>query len=390
MKTKIPAAVYCVLIMTITGASDALRGVFLPLFRNEFHLTETKSSMIIMLSYVGNLLFLFIGGYLADRLPRKKFIGGVMLLWMSALAVYIFTESYAILLCAMIFSMGASTMLSTTVNIITPLVFTAPAFFINFFNFCQGMGITASQNIGGRFADKLSSWHGANVIILSCAVLCFILLMTLKLPDPDEKKDGSVIGSYAQVLKNPACIYLILLCGFYYIAEHGLQNWLTSYGSEYLGFTVSRSAFFLSMFFGGITLGRLIFAPLVQKLGTFRSLLIWTTAAAALYTLGIILGKAGVYLICISGLAFSIIWPTLVLLIGKFFDVSLSGAATGFITGISTVFDIGFNACFGSLVQATGYGVSIKILPAAMLLFAVTMYLLRFRIPGSANIDKAK
>ncbi len=385
-RVKVLAAVYCVLIMLITGASDALRGVFLPLFKSEFSLSESQASMLIMISYVGNLLFLFIGGYLADRLPRKKFIGGLMLIWMLAIAVYIFTESYEILLVTIIFSLGASTMLSTSVNIITPLIFASPALFINVFNFCQGMGIAASQNIGGRFASKISSWYGANLIILCLAVLAFILLMTLKLPDPEPQKTG-VLKSYLEVLKNPACFFLIALCGFYEVAEHGLQNWLTSYGSQYLGFTVSRSAFFLSLFFGGITLGRLIFAPLVQRLGTFKSLLIWTSASALLYIPGLLIGKVGMYLICASGLAFSILWPTLVLLVGKFYPKSISGIATGFIIGVSNIFDVIFNAFFGSFVQSAGYATAIKVLPVCAALFTILLFALRFCVKGSREIE---
>ena len=204
-KANLSAAVFCVLLMLITGASDALKGVFLPQFKSSFSLSGSQSSRIIMMCYVGNLLFLFIGGYFADRLPRKRFVGAVMLMWMSSLAAYVFTESYAVLLVAMIFSMGASTMLSTSVNLITPLIFAAPAFYVNIFNFCQGAGITASQNLGGRFADKLSGWHAANAILLALAAVCFVLLMTLKLPDPDPSAaDKSPVSSYKSVLKNPA------------------------------------------------------------------------------------------------------------------------------------------------------------------------------------------
>lgn len=374
---SVRAAFFCGLLMVILGASDALRGVFLPVFQNEFTLTKFQSSMIIMISYIGNLLFLFIGGYIVDRVNRKKFIAAVILMWMSALAVYVCTSNYIILLIFMIFSMGASTMLSTTVNIITPLCFASAAFFINFFNFLQGVGISGAQNIGGRFADSLSSWHIINLLLLIGGALCLVLLIFVKIPE--NKAHGEKNGSYLSVLKNPACKYLILLCGFYYIAEHGLQNWLVTYGNEYLGFTISRSAFFLSMFFGGITIGRLIFAPLVQKFGIMKSMSVYISVAGLLYITGILLERRGIVLVCISGLAFSIIWPTLVLLIGTFYPSSQTGIATGFITGISTVFDIAFNGLFGKLVEGFGFGVSIKVLPLAMLLFCVSFFLLRFQ-----------
>ena len=82
--SKITAVLFCGLIMTITAASDSLRGVFLPQLRSSFSLTEPQAGRIIMISYVGNLLFLSVGGYLSDRMPRKRFIGGVLLLWASA------------------------------------------------------------------------------------------------------------------------------------------------------------------------------------------------------------------------------------------------------------------------------------------------------------------
>lgn len=373
-KQTAAAAVFCTIIMLITAASDALRGVFLPQFERSFSLDKAQSSLIITVSYIGNLLFLFIGGYLSDRLPRKKFLGCVLGMWCLALTAYVFTESYSVLLCGMIFSMGGSTMISTSVNLVTPLLFMSPALMVNLFNFSQGVGITLTQNIGGRFAESLSAWHVINGILLGLALVCAVLLIFLRLPDP-EKPKRSVIASYKQILRSPASILLILVTGCYFIAEHGLQNWLVSYGSQHLGFSVGDSAFYLSLFFGGITVGRLIFAPLVQKLGIARSMVIFSSLAAVLYAVGILMRGNGMYVIAASGLAFSVLYPTLVLLIAGHFDTSLAGAATGFILSLATIFDIAFNALFGTLVKNSGYSSPILLLPAAMILFAAGLWL---------------
>lgn len=61
-------------------------------------------------------------------------------------AAVFFTKSYTLLLCGMIFSMGASTLLSTSVNIITPILFMSPGLMMNLFNFTQGVGISGGQN----------------------------------------------------------------------------------------------------------------------------------------------------------------------------------------------------------------------------------------------------
>lgn len=368
--------------MLITAASDSLRGVFLPGFKAAFSLTEPQASRIIMVSYLGNLLFLSVGGYLSDRVPRKKFIGGLLLLWSTALLSYVFTENYNLLLAAMLVSMGGSTMLSTSVNLLTPMLFVSPAMFVSIFNFIQGIGITATQNIGGRFAETLTAWHTANIILLVLAVICFILLTRLDLP---EQQSNEKKANYPELIKNPATILLILICGFYFVAEHGLMNWLTSYGTEHLGLSVSDSAKYLSLFFGGITVGRLIFAPFIDRIGVFRSLLIWSLAGAALYSAGIALGKGGLIVVGISGLAFSIIYPMLVVLIGSFYAPAVSGSATGFVLSAATFFDIFFNAFFGDIIENVGYGKAIIILPASAILFCAVLYILRFCVPSPAG-----
>ncbi len=378
------ALLFCGLLMLITAASDALRGVFLPEFRQAFSLSEPQAGRIIMISYVGNLLFLSVGGRLSDRLPRKRFIGGVLLLWAAALAVYTFTESYTLLLVSMIFFMGGSTMLSTSVNMITPLLFVSPAMLVSIFNFIQGIGITASQNVIGRWSDSLTAWHAANAGLLLLAAVCFVILMTMKLPDP-EPGAGSSAG-LAAILKKPASFFLIIICGCYFVAEHGLMNWLTSYGSEHLGFTVQRSAFYLSLFFGGITVGRLVFAPFIERIGVFRSLLIWSAAGTVIYIAGMALGKNGMLLFGASGLALSIIYPMLVMLIGKFFDPSIAGSATGLILSIATLFDIAFNAFFGDLVSSLGYARAMTVLPAAAGVFCAMLFALKLCVKRSREI----
>lgn len=372
--------------MLITAASDSLRGVFLPQFRESFSLTEPQAGRIIMISYIGNLLFLSIGGVISDKVSRKRFLVCVMLLWSLALLMHTVTENYYILLFCVIFSMGGSTLIATNINLITPLLFASPAMLVSIFNFLQGIGITVSQNIGGRFADKMSAWHIANLIILCLSLICIIILLTLTLPSPTPDKEKQKGAGLKNILANPASFLLILTFGGYFIAEHGLMNWLTSYGSEHLGLTVARSAFFLSMFFGGITLGRLIFAPVIDRIGIFRSLLIWAISGTCFYIIGIILGAAGMWLLAFSGLWLSIVYPMLVMLTGKYFPSSQAGSATGLILSIATFFDIGFNAFFGTLVESAGFGRAIIVLPVSAGAMCIALAALKLFVKRSKEI----
>ena len=147
-----------------------------------------------------------------------------------------------------------------------------------------------------------------------------------------------------------------------------------------------QAARYLSFFFGGIMAGRLLFAPLVQKWGIMRSMRVFVTAAGVLYIAGMLLERRGMLLLCGSGLGFSILWPTIVLLIGRYYDPGLAGTATGFITGFATLFDVAFNACFGRLIDWLGFGTAIQILPVSMFLLCLSFFLLRVRVPRSREI----
>lgn len=93
--------------MADLGANDALRGVFSPIFKDHFTLSSVQISMIIVMSYAGNLIFLWAGTRLADRFEKKKVMMGILLIWMAALLVYVTTDNYYVLLITMLFTMGA-------------------------------------------------------------------------------------------------------------------------------------------------------------------------------------------------------------------------------------------------------------------------------------------
>ena len=115
-------------------------------------------------------------------------------------------------------------------------------------------------------------------------------------------------------------------------------------------------------------------------------LLICSSIGAILYTLGVALGRNGLLFFGASGLAFSVIYPLLVMLIGRFYDPSQAGTATGTILSISTFFDIGFNAFFGSLVEKVGYGKAMTVLPICAVLMCVMLYVLKFSVKRAKEI----
>ena len=229
------------IVMAGLGANDALRGVFSPIFKDHFTLSSVQISMTIVMSYAGNLIFLWAGTRLADRFEKKKVMMGILLIWMIALLVYVTTDNYYVLLITMLFTMGASTLMNTMINLFVPMYFAAPGLIVNTLFFVQGIGTTGSQMILGQVATGFPWWQKTNLLLFSLGLIGLILFLfagkkavVLKPETTDAKNDfDAASGSKPKVQMNSPILWLLVLVfGFYFIGEHGVLNYVLWYNDD--------------------------------------------------------------------------------------------------------------------------------------------------------------
>ena len=107
----------------------------------------------------------------------------------------------------------------------------------------------------------------------------------------------------------------------------------------------------------------------MQKLGARKSIILMGGLGTVVYVVGVLVGVNGIWLVGASGALFSIVYPTGVLFLQELFPKQSIATATGLVLSIATMFDVGFNAVFGNLLEAVGFGVCRVIFPTAMGLF---------------------
>lgn len=122
-QTQIALYIVFAILMMALGSSDSLRGVFAPIFEEHFTLSASDLSLIITVSYVGNLVFMLLGTRISDAFGLRMVFIATMLLWMAALALYLLTDNFILLLGGMFFAMGASTLLNIMLNLMSPFLF---------------------------------------------------------------------------------------------------------------------------------------------------------------------------------------------------------------------------------------------------------------------------
>lgn len=363
-----------VVLMVGLGSNDSLRGIFTTIFQEHFSLTTTQLGLIVTASYIGNLVFLLVGGNLSTRFSKKRVLQVLILIWMAALALFAFTSNYTVLLIGMALALGSSTLLNTTMNLITPLLFaTAPGFFVNFLFFTQEIGTSGSQYILGSHANGFAFWQHTNLVLLILGAVAFVLLLFCNVPEEAAAPADAPAqkGGYDWRIIVP----YVLVFGFYFIAEHGVMNWMVAYGVDGLGLPQASAAKYLSVFFGGMMIGRLCLSPLVDKLGALKSLAAFGGVSCVLYLIGSLGGAVTMPVWAISGLSFSILYPTLVMSIRLYFPAQQVSGAAGTILSIASLADILFNVGFGKLVDMAGYAVSIRVLPLSVLAFFIVFML---------------
>ena len=366
-----------VVLMVGLGSSDSLRGIFSTIFQQHFALSTTQLGLIVTVSYIGNLVFLLVGGNLSARFAKKRVLQVLMLIWMAALALFALTDSYPVLLVAMALVMGASTLLNTTMNLITPLLFTAaPGFFVNFLFFTQGIGTSGSQFFLGSMADGFPFWQYTNLGLLVLGAAAFGMLLFCQVPEEPAVAPGALPQAEGRLTDRLGVVVpFVLVFGFYFITEHGVMNWLVAYGTTGLEMTQAAASRYLSVFYGGVMLGRLVLSPLVDKLGVIRSMQLFGVISGVLYVAGSLGGAALMPLWAASGFFLSILYPTLVMSIRLYFPAQQVSGAAGTIISIASLADILFNVGFGRLVDLAGYRLSICVLPVSMVLFLITFLL---------------
>jgi fucose permease len=238
-------------------------------------------------------------------------------------------------------------------------------------HFFYGLGSTLTQSEAGRL---IYSGYRYNKFYLLMSVLSLVLIIyitIIKIPLTSTKRTrGSKI-----IFKDWRIYIFILIIGFYSVAEHGTLNWFSSYLINGLKFNYLKSSQLLAVFFALLTLGRLLGGMLLEKLGKYNSILIFLCTASILYLLGVFIGDRGAIMISISGLFFSVVFPTLILIIGESFKDNYE-YATGIIIGSATCFDIIFNPIIGILNDRIGYQYTFFIMPFSLLISALGIYIL--------------
>jgi fucose permease len=230
---------------------------------------------------------------------------------MASLLLLITCKTYIILLIGLFGLNVGMAMFNVGVNTLGPVLTVAStAVLMNFVNFSYGASNTAIQKIAGNLLSKGIPWTQFYVFMLLFCGALLIYLLIIKIPyKPTSEK---VQYQKKDLFRNKVLYLYIIALGFYLASEYGIGNWFVNYMGEEFNLDADNRAFYAALFFGLETVGRLFGGFIVDRLGAFKSMLLFGCAASFLSTVGILLGEAGLLIFSAAGLFYSIIYPTII------------------------------------------------------------------------------
>ncbi|MFO1367821.1 MAG: MFS transporter [Marinagarivorans sp.] len=305
---------YCMFMM-FAMTTDAV-GVIIPKIISEFNLSLTQASAFHYVSMAAIAISGIAFGSLADRIGRKSAIIVGLFIFTIGCFAFSFSEDYAVFV-ALLALCGAAIGIFKTAALALIGDLTANSHqHSKTMNTVEGffaVGAIIGPALVAFLLARDLSWKYLYAI---AGIVCFILLLLASRVDypvrqPSQEAPSNLAGSIA-LLKDPYALGFSLAIGLYVAVEVAIYVWMPSFLAQVATEMPFLVAYALTIFFILRAAGRFLGAWLLDQFH-WAQVLCCLTGAIALCFLASVLGgaKLGVYLLPLSGLFMSMVYPTL-------------------------------------------------------------------------------
>ena len=386
-RTKLQQTIAYFAAFVALGLTTGSLGPTLPSLADQTKVGLSAISYVFTARSLGYVIGSVRAGKLLDGRPGNPLMAALLLLMSLMMAVVPLVPVLSLLLLAMFLlgvaeagvDVGANTMLGWVHRMkVAPFMNALHSFF--------GVGaLIAPLVVAGAVSFNLPATHS----YFALAVLLLpVSLFILRLPSPAAAPQTTHRETSTGKTRH---VFLIALFLFLYVgAEVGFVGWIFTYSIELRLSDVSTAAYLTSLFWGSLTLGRVLAIPVAARFEPQRILVLSMTGC--ILSLAIVLLRpgsfSGVLISTIAlGLSMASIFPTTLSFAGK--RMRLSGRVTGWFVFGASAGSMLVPLAIGQAFQAVGPKIVIIVTIATLLAaFAVLTAILHTTIPGETNYSR--
>lgn len=354
------------------GLPDSLFGVAWPVVHNDFGIDESFASLYSIITGVCTGGVSFIAGKVIRKFGTATvtFVSTILTAF-GLLCMSIAPNIIVMMVGAVILGYGAG-VIDTALNNFVSLHYKAQH--MNWLHAFWGVGVTVSPLIMSMFlTGESGSWrNGYRVIALLQLSIALIIALSLKKwktikEDIYEETKNEEKKSLFDLLKIKGVLTSVLSQGLYCSMEFLIGTWGASYLVNVHSLMPDKAAKWISLYFGGIMVGRFISGFISMKVSDNAMI----RGGILVALLGIILlvlpiGKISMIGLLLIGVGFGPIFPSILHSVPERFGKEYSADITGFHMGGAYGIGFGIQLVFGFVATSTTF----KITPFVLLVLA--------------------
>lgn len=365
------------------GLPDSLFGVSWPVVHLDFGVPESFASVYSIIIGVCTGGVSFVAGKLIRRFGTGRVTLYSTLLTVIAMIGISFAPNLVVMmLSAVVMGYGAGA-IDTGLNNYVSLHYEARH--MNWLHCFWGLGVTISPMIMSLFlGGENGSWrNGYRVVALLQFAIAMIVLATLNKwkgeSDASENAEANQQipeKTFGQLIRMKGVGTSILSLGFYCSGEFILGTWGATYAVNVFGLSPDVAAMWVSLYYGGIMLGRIVSGFISMKASD--NLLIkggMMVAAVGMIVLALPIGSLSLAGLLLIGFGFGPVFPSVLHCVPARFGTDYSADITGYHMGGAYAIGFGVQLIFGFLASATTFTITpfvLLALCAGVLLATVT------------------
>ena len=315
------------------------------------------------------------GGVVTERIGRRRVLAIAVLLGAIGLGAIATVGSWPLfLLAAVPLGLGSGAIDGGGNALILDMFASARGRALNLLHLFFSLGALGSPFVVGRLVESGVPWQAVVIGTALAALPLAILFAVIEMPSgrhATERGHAASAGAPRLAL-DPLLLVLALAIACYVASEVGVSNWLVRFlASAPLGIATTA----LTLFWAGLTLGRLISARVVDRFDHARFATVSALVLAAALVGAVIVPSLplSVALFTVAGFVSGPIYPLIVAIGGERFP-GRSAAVGGFLSGTAVIGGVFYPPVMGFL--SVTVGLAVAMIGTAMLALACGLVLL--------------
>jgi FHS family glucose/mannose:H+ symporter-like MFS transporter len=366
--------------MLVFGIVVTTLGSVLPSIIQRLGLDRTEAGSLLSLMTLGILAGSLVFGPVVDRRGYKGMLAAAVVLIALGLEGIAFAPSMGLLaVSAIVIGFGGGVMNGGTTALVADISAQGRAAALSYLGVFFGIGAFGVPFVLGLLRERFSD---AGVVAGIGALVALVLAYyaVIRFPEPKQPQ-GFPLRHATALLRDPVLVLLGVTLFFESGMEITVGGWTATYVNQELGLSPQRALYLLSLYWLGMTGGRLLSGWLLARVSAVAVLLSFLSVAFA-GALILIAARAAVAAgagTLLAGAGFAAVFPVMLGYVGDRYE-RMSGTAIGVALVMALMGGTTMPYVAGVLGDAFGLRQSLAVVPAGLVCVALIFGIVRPRL----------